>query len=103
MVKVAAADNKDNQEDLDGDGIADVDQIAPDELLKRKGRLVLKTIDPTEVSVALEGLAQGWLGVLATLRVQFSQTVTLGNAIGDSLFEPANAYLTPLVTPLVSP
>mmetsp|Transcript_7093 Transcript_7093/g.15153 ORF Transcript_7093/g.15153 Transcript_7093/m.15153 type:complete len:370 (+) Transcript_7093:42-1151(+) len=78
------AHKEDEQVDEDGDGVADVKQITSKrELFARKVKLVLRTIDPDSVSGAIAGLAQGWFAVLATLRLQFAQAITLGVTIGE--------------------
>jgi hypothetical protein len=89
------ANKADDQEDLDGDGIADVKQISPQQLAQRKLRLVLITVDPQRLTRALAGLNAGFLAVVATLKVQFAKAITLGNAIGDALAPPAEMVLVP--------
>lgn len=94
----AAASAKDDEVDANKDGVADVKQIPLEELVKRKLPIVLKAIDPAGVSDALGALYAGASAVVATLRVQFAQTLTLGAAIGDTaaewVREPATAALT---------
>merc|ERR1712100_781389 len=46
----------------------------------------MKAVNPDQVSEALKGVAAGFFAVLATLKVQFAQNVTLGYSIGE-MFE----------------
>lgn len=91
------ANEKDDATDADGDGTADVLQIAPQELMQRKVLLFLKTVDPKRFSDAITGLNAGFLAVIATLKLQFAKAITLGNAIGEVLEKPANKYVLPIV------
>jgi hypothetical protein len=51
------ANSKDNAEDKDGDGVADVKQISSQELATRKTLLFLKTVDPGRLTTAIAGIA----------------------------------------------
>lgn len=93
--KVKKENAADDLKDEDGDGIADVKQITGKQLLKRKGHVALKACDPQTVSTAMSGLYMGWIGVLATLKIQFAKTITLGASIGDMLYKPASRYVDP--------
>lgn len=75
--KAAEASAKDDKIDDDADGVADVEQIPLDELVRRKTRVILKSLDPEPLSQALAGLYGGATAVVATLRVSFAKTVTL--------------------------
>lgn len=88
--KVHAASGKDDAKDLDGDGVPDVLQMAPKDLVMHKARLALKAVNPETVSDGVVGLYTGWVGVLAILKIQFAKTVTLGEKIGEKLYEPAS-------------
>lgn len=94
-LKVVEANKKDNEEDKDGDGVADVDQISPQELLARKSKLALKAVDPHAVSKELALLYTGWVGVLAVLKIQFAKTVTLGSTIGEKLYGVVQNFVEP--------
>lgn len=53
--------------------------------------VLTKSIDPENVSAALEGLTMATVAVLATLKVRFAKAITLGTAIGnvfDQIFSP---------------
>jgi len=96
--KVQVASAADDKEDKDGDGVADVDQIDAQELLKRKMHLALTTIQPTVFQNALSGVYTGWIGVMASLKLQFAKTIALGAAIGKMIQRPAEMFLTPVLS-----
>eukprot|EP00494_Astrolonche_serrata_P025160 UN25421 len=99
--KVRVANKKDDDIDADGDGIADVNQISGQDLLKRKMHLVLTTIQPKLVNNAMGNLYTGWIGVLATLKLEFAKTIALGAAIGNLLHRPAEYFLIPVLFRLI--
>lgn len=79
----------DDGRDDDNDGIADVDQIPASELWKRKLRLALVAVDePTVLQSAIGSLWSACLGVLATLKLQFAQTVGYALAISEMVGYP---------------
>lgn len=88
---------KDDQLDDNNDGIADVRQISKKDLATRKVKLVLTKCNPEKVMGALSGLYMGLMAIMATLRLQFAQAVTLGAVIGDMFFKTADKYVTPLM------
>lgn len=90
FLKLQDASKKDDDKDEDGDGVRDVDQIQPKELLARKTMLALRTVDPERFNGAISGIYTGWIGVLAILKIQFAKTITLGEVIGEKLYEPAS-------------
>jgi hypothetical protein len=92
-----AANEKDDSVDADGNGVSDVNELAAQQLLQRKVLLFLKTVDPKRFNDAISGLNAGFLAVVATLKLQFAKAITLGNAIGEILEKPANAYLLPVL------
>ena len=65
---VWAKNKQDNQVDDNHDGIADVRQISADQLVTRKMRLVIDSIDPVVLQQALVGVYHGFLGVLRRRR-----------------------------------
>jgi len=81
------ASAKDDLEDKDGDGIADVKQISKQELVHRKVYLIMKSVNPDQASEALALIWGSMLSIIATLRVQFAQAVTLGVSIGGMLHQ----------------
>lgn len=88
---------KDNEADEDNDGIPDVKQIHADELLTRKVYLFFRTVDPKQVSEATTSLWACILSVVATLRIQFAQAITLGCAVGEIL----HTHLKPKIDPFL--
>eukprot|EP01043_Picozoa_sp_COSAG02_P035029 COSAG02_NODE_2483_length_8721_cov_37.896312_7_plen_422_part_00 len=76
---------KDDTRDDDGDGIADVDKLDAKSLLVRKTRLVLTKCDPEKVNTAIAGLSATFLGVVATLKVEFAQTIAMSLSIAELL------------------
>lgn len=101
MKKVAEASKKDDDEDADGDGVADILQISSQELIKRKTLLFLKVVDPRRVTDALTGINAGVMAVVATLKLQFAMTITLGNSIATQVQAPADKYLVPMLEKLL--
>jgi len=90
------ASRSDDKVDADGDGIADVQQITGRELAQRKLMLFLKTVDPKRVSDCIGGVQAGFLAVIATLKLEFAKSITLGTAIGHALEKPTNVYVIPV-------
>lgn len=64
------------------------------DLAARRVMVLTKSVDPENVSAALEGLTIASVAIVATLRVRFAKAVTLGTAIGDVLF----SVFSPLTT-----
>jgi hypothetical protein len=95
--KVRAANAKDDARDEDGNGVKDVVEVSPSELLKRKTLLFLRTIDPNRLALAIAGINAGFLAVIATLKMHFARTITLGNAIGAALEPSADKYIVPIL------
>jgi hypothetical protein len=88
---------KDDLVDDNNDGIADVEQISKEELLKRKGLILLKSIEPMQVYSAIGNLNIGFLAVMATLKVKFAQAITLGAALGDIIYNAVNGTVSPIL------
>jgi len=99
--KVVQANKKDDEVDDDNDGVPDVLQVSNKELAKRKVILFLKTVDPKRVTDALGGIHAGLLAVVATLKLEFAKTITLGHSIATTVEEPVHKYLLPYVIKLV--
>ena len=98
-----AASEKDDLVDDDKDGVADVKQISKDELLNRKAKVVLKAVDPAEVSEAMTGIYTGLFGVIAALKIRFANIITLGASMADVVRPTCEHYLSPLLLSTVSP
>jgi len=94
---------KDDVKDDDGDGIADVDQVSPKVLLRRKAKLVLTKMNPQKVDTAIANLYTVWLSVLATLTIQFARTIALSLTIADFLKKIVDEYLTKSITEATPP
>lgn len=56
--------------------------------------VMTKSVDPENISIALEGMTMATVAILATLRVRFAKAITLGTAIGGVL----DKFLGPFVT-----
>lgn len=97
------ANAKDNLKDADGDGVADVTTIDPQQLATRKTLLFLKTVDPLRLTTAISGLNAGFLAVVGCLKLQFAKAITLGNALGDIAKKPASTYLVPALEAIMPP
>lgn len=97
--KVIDASLADDKKDDDNDGTADVLQVSNAELVKRKVLLILRTVDPNRITLAIAAINAGFLGVIATLKLQFAKTITLGNAIADTIEAPVDRYVIPKVEP----
>lgn len=87
----------DRQVDANRDGIADVNQLDAKDLAARRIMVLTKSINPENVSIALEGLTMATVAVLATLRVRFAKAITLGTAIGEVL----NKIFSPFTTQML--
>mmetsp|Transcript_4448 Transcript_4448/g.7212 ORF Transcript_4448/g.7212 Transcript_4448/m.7212 type:complete len:340 (+) Transcript_4448:88-1107(+) len=98
---VRAESRKDDTIDADNDGVYDVLQISKQELFTRKLKLAAKSCNPDKLSMAAGGLYTGFMGVIATLRVQFAQTVTLGAVIGGTFSAYAQRIFQPLFVHVV--
>ena len=69
----------------------------PAEVVQRKLRLALLAVrDPHKLSIAVGSLYTAWLAVIATLRVNFAKTVTLGVSMAEMLDGPALRYGLPV-------
>lgn len=99
--KVIEVSKKDDKVDDNNDGIADVVQVSNQELVTRKILLFLRSVDPERFTVAIAGINAGLMTVIATLKIQFAKTITLGNAIGEMIEHPVDTYLLPHVVKFV--
>jgi len=90
---IKAENDGDNQIDADGNGIADVQEISKKALFTRKFLVVLKASNPDDITGAVSGLWIVFLTVIAVLKAQFAQTLSLGSAIGDVLSDFAGKQI----------
>jgi len=95
--QVQAKSAEDDAVDADGDGTADVQQLAAQDLVERKVLLFLKSTDPEKTGEALAAISAGYIAVLASLKVTFAQAIVVGGAIGDVIRPPAVRYVRPLL------
>jgi hypothetical protein len=57
----------------------------------------LQNVNPQRFTTAIVGLNAGLVAVVATLKVQFAKTITLGTALSKAIDAPAKVFLLPLV------
>merc|ERR1712196_635945 len=95
--KVQEAHKKDDQDDSNRDGKADVDSLTAGELVERKVLLFLRTSDPEQTSRAMSAITSGFLAVLASLKIKFAQAIVVGGAIGDVLWPPVRRAMEPFL------
>eukprot|EP00966_Prymnesium_polylepis_P031276 727226-Prymnesium_polylepis.1 len=104
MKRVQLANEADNKKDDDGNGVADVDEITPSELLQRKASLFAISVkDPNKLSIAVGGLYTAWLAVQGTLRVEFARTITLGISMAETATPMALKLGVPVLAHLLPP
>jgi len=94
---------KDDTKDDDGDGVADVDEVKPKELLQRKIQLVLKKMNPQKVDTALSNLYTVWMSVVATLTIQFARTIALSLTIADFMKGIVDQYMSKHILDMTPP
>jgi hypothetical protein len=93
---VWAANAADDEEDDDGNGVADVDELTPPQLLQRKAFLVITTLkEPERIQNAIRSLYAAFLAVLATLRLEFAQTTAMAMGVADMAKKPLERVLKP--------
>jgi hypothetical protein len=81
---IYAADVADRKRDDDGDGVPDVQQLSPQDLMTRKLSVWAMAIkEPEKLSVAIGGLYASWVSVQAVLRLEFAKTITLGVSVAE--------------------
>lgn len=102
-VAAKEASKKDDAVDDNKDGVPDVQQITKKDLLSRKVVLVLKTVDPDKATEAITILWAAILAVVATLRIQFAQAVTLGCSMGEMAQRHLDHAVLPVVKKAIPP
>lgn len=98
-----AANAADDKQDLDNDGVADVQQISSRELAQRKTVMFFKAIDPKQLGDCVTGIQAGLMAVIATLKLEYAKAVTLGSAIGHVLEKPSETYVLPVLESMLPP
>ena len=96
--KVAEANAADDTVDDDGDGIADVEQIEPSELARRKLFLMMRTVsEPERIQSAIASTWAACIAVLATITMQFAATTAIALGIVDMIKFPTVRMVTPTI------
>jgi len=96
--KVSSASAKDDEEDKDGDGVADVLQIPAGELAQRKIMLALRAVEePQRLQSAVGSLWASYIAVLATLKLEFARTTAFALGIVEVVKYPVVRYGAPLL------
>lgn len=104
MTKVKEVIRKDSVEDKDQDGTADIEALTSTQLAQRSLVLGMKTVEKPEVlQTALVFLWTSWISVLATLKLQFAQTIALALGTADILKFPAVIVFAPPLTLALGP
>ena len=88
---------KDDKEDKDKDGVADVNQIESKEYVKRKTLLVMAKCNPSKIDKALSSMYHVWLSVMAVLVIKFAKTIQMANSIAEFMAQPVNRFIAPIV------
>jgi len=96
-IKIIEASKKDDEKDNDNDGVKDVNEIETTEYISRKVNLVLVKMDPNKVDRALARIYEVSLSIIATLTVQFAQTIALALSMSEFMKKPLNRYVAPAV------
>jgi hypothetical protein len=92
---------QDDKKDDDNDGIPDVEQIPPAQVIQRKMMLAVRTVNPDKLSAAITAVSSGALTVLASLKLTFARTLSLGASLGSTLTKPAKRNLTPVLEGMI--
>jgi hypothetical protein len=93
---------EDDNEDLDGDGTADVLQMSARQLLTRKiGFFFANCSDPTRMMDMFYGIINSLTAVIAVLKVDFARVIMLGNSIGENLRKVASYTVVPTISTIL--
>lgn len=93
---IGEANEEDDLKDEDGDGVADVDQIPPHELLQRKTVVAMQAVEqPALLQASVGNLWAAYIGVLATLKLQFARTTALAVGIVEMVKFPIMRVTAP--------
>lgn len=87
--------DKDNAVDDNKDGVADVLQISESELLTRRLKLFMQSCNPNELAGTMGSIYAGFIAMLATVKLQFARTISLGVSLGEAVSKPVTEYVTP--------
>jgi hypothetical protein len=94
---VAKKSHEDDNQDNNNDGVVDVKQVRSKDLVHRKLMLFMSTIDPNTFTEALGGLTNGFVAVVATLKLRFCRAIALGSAMGDVVIPPVITVVENLI------
>jgi len=84
--------------------VADVAEIPPHELASRKVVLAMRTIkQPARLSTSVGYLWSAYLAVLATLKLQFAQTVAIALGLVETIELPITRVVAPPLTLALTP
>mmetsp|Transcript_38532 Transcript_38532/g.80073 ORF Transcript_38532/g.80073 Transcript_38532/m.80073 type:complete len:302 (-) Transcript_38532:308-1213(-) len=92
---------KDDEEDKDGDGKADVKELSKQAYIQRKTLLVLRKMNPEKIDKAIASMYKVWMSVVAVLSLEFARTISMALAIADFLHKPCDRFITPLLQRLI--
>ncbi|CAJ1349797.1 unnamed protein product [Effrenium voratum] len=68
-----------------------------------KVKLVLRTVDPEHISVAVGGVWAGCMGIVMALKYKFARTVALAHSLGDNLRPLAAKVFAPSALAVIPP
>jgi hypothetical protein len=89
----------DDNKDEDNDGIADVLQLTPKQLVTRKvSFFFIHCSEPQRLMDMVSILCTSVVGVFAVLRVDFAKTIALATTIGEEMRKPAALVIVPIAS-----
>lgn len=96
--EAGAANAADNALDADADGVPDVQQMAPSELLAHKVSMVFAAVkQPVRAQRAVGTLLSAWLAVLATIKFEFAASIAIGVGLANYVARPFVVLLAPQI------
>eukprot|EP00193_Tetraselmis_chui_P010979 CAMPEP_0177788182 /NCGR_PEP_ID=MMETSP0491_2-20121128/21953_1 /TAXON_ID=63592 /ORGANISM="Tetraselmis chuii, Strain PLY429" /LENGTH=326 /DNA_ID=CAMNT_0019309709 /DNA_START=205 /DNA_END=1185 /DNA_ORIENTATION=+ len=101
--RAVEANRKDDAVDSDRDGVADTQQMSTQDLATRKLKLLLKSTDPQQLDQAVCGIVNGFMAVVASLRLKFAKAIALGSSIADIIDTTFEHALAPALRQLIPP
>jgi len=101
---IAVANEEDDKVDANKDGIADTQQMSPNELINHKAKVAMMAVkDPMKLQAAMVSLGNVWVAVIATLKFQFAKTVAIALGIANMLSLPITRIVGPLLCTIMGP
>jgi len=99
---ICEAHEADEKRDEDGDGVPDVLQLSPQDLMTRKLAVYAMAVkDPERLGAAFGGVYTAWLAVQGVLRLEFAKTITLGVSIAELATPALQRLCVPLLVHVV--